>query len=215
MVGERIAEVRKNQRMSQRAMAVVFKISQGSYQKYESGDSLLNSEKLDILCREFKININWLLTGDGSMFYDEEDKNNLSTNKHYRVPVLGVVAEAGTGILNEYEMIAETTEIGLEFKSYWGKDLCVLRIVGDSMLPTIDNNGWVLVLRTSTIEKHEGIYIFLHNNILRCKRIQVDFEGAIRVISDNKLYDMEVYNTDTLYDSVSVIGEVVGILKKT
>lgn len=130
------------------------------------------------------------------------------------IPILDISAAAGKGENNEQDLVIGTTEIGEEFNKYWGDQICAMKISGDSMEPTIEKNAWVLVRRTHML-KPEGIFIFMHDNLLRCKRIQKKGTGEIIVKSDNPHYDTEIYPVGvTQLGEMILLGEVVGILNK-
>ena len=132
----------------------------------------------------------------------------------YSVPIVDVQASAGMGIINENELMIGTTEIGLEFKNYWGLDVVIIKISGDSMEPTIAKNSWILVKKSDYL-KSEGIFIFLQDNELRCKRIQKKGSGEIIVKSDNPLYETEIYpKGSTQLGDLILLGEVVGNIDK-
>ncbi|MGL4393614.1 MAG: XRE family transcriptional regulator [Brevinema sp.] len=69
-IGDRLISIRRYNNLSQGEFAKIFEISQSSYARYENGESLLNSEKINLLCSKFKINANWLLTGEGEVSND-------------------------------------------------------------------------------------------------------------------------------------------------
>lgn len=208
-VAERLIQVRKELKKTQGEMADILNIVQSSYFRYESGASLLNSDKLNELHDNLGINIHWLLTGQGNMF-----TNINGQEEYYSVPVLDVISK-NSDQRKGTELIVHTIQIGIEFREFWGQNVCALRIYGDSMIPTIDRDGWVLVLKTNSITRPEGIYVFLQDNILRCKRVQKDMIGGIHLLSDNKLYNDEHYTIDTLFKDLKIIGEVVGIINRS
>ena len=70
MVGKRLKEVRINKGLTQVAIANVLSVSQTNYNRYEKGVVEPNIQFLQSFSREFNVNLNWLLTGQGEMFLD-------------------------------------------------------------------------------------------------------------------------------------------------
>jgi transcriptional regulator with XRE-family HTH domain len=65
MVGERLAEVRYEHKMSQKDIGVRLDISWRTYQSYEVGSREMSAEALMKFCGEFSIRPEWLLVGQG------------------------------------------------------------------------------------------------------------------------------------------------------
>lgn len=66
-VGERISLLRASAGLSQRRFAELIGISPGYMSEVETGKKLPGSEVLIALKREFRVDINWLLAGEGEM----------------------------------------------------------------------------------------------------------------------------------------------------
>jgi len=73
-IGRRIKIIRNILNLTQKEFANALHIDDSNVRKWESGKVLPNAEKLLIMKEKFKININWLLTGEGEMFIKEEEK---------------------------------------------------------------------------------------------------------------------------------------------
>ena len=71
-VGKRLKEIRSYFHISQKDFATKYGISQQALSRYEMGKSYISDEIKKSLAKEFGININWLLTGEGKMFLKEE-----------------------------------------------------------------------------------------------------------------------------------------------
>ena len=72
--GERIKKIRKELRMTQSEFGKKIGMSKQYFSKVENGVVLLNNEKLVAIGDNFNVNLNYLLLGDGEMFF-----NNSST----------------------------------------------------------------------------------------------------------------------------------------
>ncbi|MGL5955437.1 MAG: XRE family transcriptional regulator [Brevinema sp.] len=209
--GERLREIRKSLNLSQQEFGKKLGIATMIVSRLETNDTVLKAPILSKI-NDLGVNLIWLLTGEGQAFQSRTVEE--LTQKHYSVPIVDIHASAGAGSVNNQELIIGTTEIGVEFKAYWGKNTVILKIIGDSMYPTIAKDSWVLVRKIAGL-KSEGIFVFLHDNELRCKRIQKTGTGDILLKSDNPLYETEVYPKDSLQlGDLILLGEVVGIMNK-
>lgn len=71
MFSENLKKVRQKLGLSQKELATKIGIQQAQYSRYEAGTSP-STEVLEKLVKEFNINVNYLLTGEGSMFITPE-----------------------------------------------------------------------------------------------------------------------------------------------
>lgn len=192
-----IKEERIKKGYSQKELASVLDVSQAYLSAVESGKKNI-TKKMSAMLSE----LGFVL--DDSLEPEEET---------FSIPILDVRAAAGSGIVNETELVVATAQISVLFQSEFGK-ASVIKVSGDSMEPTLSKDQWVLVNKTQHI-RTDGIFVFLHDNELRCKRIQKDSHGGIYIISDNPKYKEEYYpaGSDHLGEML-LVGEVVGTLKK-
>lgn len=72
MIDINLREVRSKLGLSQGAMAKDLGIAQAQYNTYERGTRKPSADILEKLVKQFNININYLLTGDGPMFITPE-----------------------------------------------------------------------------------------------------------------------------------------------
>lgn len=219
LYGNKIKEIRNFLGESQKDFCIKLGIPVMTLSRIENGEREIKIELLSKL-DSLGINIEWLITGKGEMFRVEQNNSNNITvpitdeKNTFSVPILDVQAAAGSGVVNNTEMIIGTFEIGEEFKSCWGRDTGIIKISGDSMEPTLKKGSWVLVHRLDQL-RHEGIFIFLHDNELRCKRIQKDSLGGIFLLSDNPKYKEEYFSKETSQlGELILLGEVVGVLDR-
>ena len=67
-LGQRIKDLRRKLRISQADFARKVEISKTTVCHYESGQRVPDSNLTAKICSEFKVNVEWLLTGKGEMF---------------------------------------------------------------------------------------------------------------------------------------------------
>lgn len=72
MIDINLREVRSKLGLSQGAMAKDLGIAQAQYNTYERGTRKPSADILEKLVKQFNININYLLTGEGPMFITPE-----------------------------------------------------------------------------------------------------------------------------------------------
>lgn len=72
MFNYNLKEVRNKLGIAQGEMAYSLKIQQSQYSRYENGTSKPSVDILEKLVKQFNININYLLTGEGPMFITPE-----------------------------------------------------------------------------------------------------------------------------------------------
>jgi len=77
-INQRIYSVRKNLGLSQKKFAENANLSQAHLGLIETGKRKVNNRIVKLLCTSYGINENWLLSGSGSMF---DDENNARLNR--------------------------------------------------------------------------------------------------------------------------------------
>lgn len=126
------------------------------------------------------------------------------------VPWLAVGASAGPGAHAE----DERTRGRMPFPASWLRQvgsspaaLSMIKVAGDSMLPTLGDGDDILVDGGDGPEQlRDGIYVLRIDDALQVKRIAVRPDGGLDVLSDNGHYPGWP-NIDA--DRVSIVGRVV------
>ena len=130
------------------------------------------------------------------------------------VPRLNVDASAGPGAFNDSE--TENAHIGFDEK--WlrrvsrskSSDLAVIKVQGDSMMPTLSDGDDILVDAGDGVERlRDGIYVLRRDDVLLVKRIAPS-PASRRIIikSDNDSYPSW---PDCDLKDVDIIGRVVWV----
>ena len=76
-MNKRIKELRSKLGLSQAAFAEKIGIKQTSYSDIETGRRELTERNLNLICKEFNVDENWLRNGEGSMFTLELDEDTM------------------------------------------------------------------------------------------------------------------------------------------
>ena len=126
------------------------------------------------------------------------------------IPKLSVGASAGPGAYNDAEALGG--QIGFDEK--WlrkmgvdPKQLSLIRVEGDSMLPTLADGDDIMVDRAAaTAALRDGIHVIRMDDVLMVKRLARGLVGRLSVLSDNPAYPDWA---DVDGAAVSIIGRVV------
>ena len=126
------------------------------------------------------------------------------------IPKLDVGASAGPGAMNEGEALSG--KIGFDEK--WlrklgvdPKQLSLIRVEGDSMLPTLADGDDIMVDRAAANKPlRDGIHVIRIDDVLMVKRLARGPAGRLSVLSDNPAYPDWV---DVDGTAVTVVGRVV------
>lgn len=126
------------------------------------------------------------------------------------VPVYDVEASAGHGAIVDAEEhvsnLAFSTQYLREMTSAKGKQLAAIRVKGDSMAPTIQDDDMVVIDMTKTNLDFDGLFVLRIGEAFQIKRIGRGARRAsVMVISDNTLYPP----VDTERAEIDVVGKVI------
>jgi phage repressor protein C with HTH and peptisase S24 domain len=169
--------------------------------------------------KEFSVNIDWLITGEGEMFDGPRSvappansRANLDQPDFIRLPMYdGVHASAGAGVTPTSEHSSAVLAFERQFLRERGAipDSCtVIKARGDSMTPTIPD-GSLLVVDHSQREVANGyITVVGVGDDLLVKRIRRRLDGMVELISDNAAYAPEVIAADRL-EQLRIVGRVI------
>ncbi|MGJ8526887.1 hypothetical protein LMG33818_002650 [Halomonadaceae bacterium LMG 33818] len=200
--GDRIRAERKRLGLSQSEIAHIGGVTYATQSNYENDKRIPDSNYLSSLLSA-GVDVMFILTGGQSRL--PEACNDIS------IPLYDVSASAGAGSAVLAEEVHTywniTTEVarllGLRGKSHIG-----VRVRGDSMEPTLMDNGWAIINCDDTEVERSGVFVVRCGNELRVKRIQPLMSGELMLISDNKMYNPETINLNTNTD-IGVLGRVV------
>lgn len=73
----RFLKFRKKMQISQVEMATILETKQPNISKIEKGERALAFSMLRVLRTKYKLNINWYITGQGTMISEEDDKSTI------------------------------------------------------------------------------------------------------------------------------------------
>jgi len=74
-INERLALVRKTLKLTQREFAQKISVATGFIASMEIGDRRVNPRIMKLVSSIYNINLHWLETGEGEMFYSSSEKD--------------------------------------------------------------------------------------------------------------------------------------------
>jgi phage repressor protein C with HTH and peptisase S24 domain len=211
-IGSRIREIRGN--VARPDFAELLGVSRNTIQGYENDDRAPDGYLIAKICENYNINANWLLFGNGPKSLNKDSETTSTTqffdsSEFDYIPMVEAQLSAGGGAFVE----AEGVKGYYAFRKDWlrkvatsVKDLILMRVIGDSMSPTIQENDTVMV-DTGRKDVSEGkIYAIRYDHTIMIKRLAFRPGDKILVISDNKT-DYDPYEV-AKYD-LNIIGQVI------
>ena len=97
----------------------------------------------------------------------------------------------------------------LHSKGIAPENALIVKVNGDSMAPTLYDNDLVVIDKNFSLSLN-GVYVIKDNiNGLRVKRLDKDKDGNLKVISDNKNYETQIYTVEEMQDeTITILGKV-------
>lgn len=178
------------------------------------GRNSLPFEDIMTFCHKEGISLNWLLYNEGPKGVHEtaagggHPQPDSPSDEFIFIRQMRGKISAGGGLEPD-----DTVDLRIAFRKDWithkGKpeNMSLIKVDGDSMIPTLLNGDLVLVDHGKNyIAQQGGIYAISVNHEIMIKRVQPVFpDGKLLVISDNKQY--EPYEIES--DKVRINGKVI------
>ncbi len=175
-------------------------ISTGAMSKYVNG-SEPGAFKAARLARVLNVDLVWLVTGEGEPG---------AVAGFVNIPIYDVSFAAGVAAFSDAADQIGQMPIDRQLLRSLGKSgpegLGFFTAEGDSMVPTVQDGGRILVDLHNT-RLREGVFAFRTDDELRVKRLRRLVDG-IELLSDNKHYPPELITGDAADDLV-IIGRVL------
>ncbi len=195
-------------------------ISPSALRKWLRGEAEPSRERLIAFADTAGVPIAWLVRGEGvpPSLHREQASDPAAggaasalPRAYVALPRRATAAAAGAGN-PEPEHAVEF----LAFRHDWLRTVFnlhpeavqLIRAVGDSMEPGIQDGDLLLVDTTYTEFTEFGIYVFEVQGERLVKRVQRKFDGTLFVISDNSVYQPEII-AEKLAAEITVIGKVI------
>ncbi|WP_028322703.1 XRE family transcriptional regulator [Desulfatiglans anilini] len=185
--GDRIKAVRGE--LSQKEFAEKLSVNITSVQRYEQG-AIPKGDVLQKIRDIFRINIDWLLSGEGPEWLEPESRHGVD----FDVDLFSFIprAEARLSAGNGSVVLSENFDKKLAFRNDWlhkvatcKENLVLMFVRGDSMHPTLQDWDLVMVDRGRTKPRSGHIFaINIGDDLLQIKRLFFIPPDKIRIVSD-------------------------------
>ncbi|MEQ5400932.1 S24 family peptidase [Providencia rettgeri] len=215
---DRIKQARLAKDMTQAELADAVGVSPQSVQQWETSTEPRKNRVMKI-AEILGVDANWLLFGkpDSENRKDvvkielEDDSN---VQGRYKVEILDIEASAGAGVMVLDDFIETITAIEYsaeEAKRLFGgrpaETVKMITVKGDSMSETFEPRDQIFVDITVSHFDGDGIYVFILDNQLYIKRLQMQYK-KLAVISDNPRYEtwyLEENSMDGMFIQAKVL----------
>lgn len=164
-----------------------------------------------LLLGEFGVDVEYVVLNKPNNAQNIEQNSNFA-DEFAIIPVYDVHVSAGCGLISDG--VTEPSN-RLAFRRDWlserglhAKDLLIVFARGDSMIPTIQDKEPLLVNSADKNLDDGFIYVIRNVDKIWVKRVQIQFDGSLLLISDNKTYPPMQLDFDASTD-IEVIGKVV------
>lgn len=205
------------------AVARATQVSESAIKRYMAGDNEPGAFKLAAIARFCGVSVEQILFGPdlGSNMslvqvqirsdWPDTGSEMVGSEDVAFIPLLEVIASAGPGIENSNPVAKDF----LPFPRRWLDQLNLpeeharfLDSRGDSMTDTIKEDAICLADIRWQKPRLDAIFVVVHNNDVRIKRIGRGMEGRVTLISDNPRYETETLSEPEAR-SLKIAGRVV------
>ncbi|MEM0326824.1 MAG: XRE family transcriptional regulator [Desulfurococcaceae archaeon] len=194
-IGDRIRKLRRILGLTQKEFSEKIGISRSRVAEIEAGEPTKESVLIAI-SRTFGVSLEWLKYGTGEMFLLKEE---LIPAELVAIPV---ITEAGAGVrYTPDHVLIERSRL----KHY---KVEAFKVVGDSMMPTVQEGEYVLIDRQDTELYDNVVYLIAcEDNGIKIRRLR-HISGQWWAFADNPKYAPEPYT-----EGCKIIGRVVAVYK--
>jgi len=215
-VGDRIREVRKKLRVNQDGLAKILGCTDGKIKGLEQGKtSAIKPKDIDILSLKYGFNPEWLDSGIGEMMIDKGELllkeisiTEALLSSSIAIPYYkDINASAGHGCLNG-ECKAEYIKLSADMLpgSVNIKELDAIRVSGNSMTPTIQDEDIIFVDKSEAQAQNGKIFVVYLCDEVYVKRVFIDpVTKKLSLASDNPVFP--TFAADC--EDFKIIGRVV------
>jgi len=182
-----------------------------TWQDYEAGNTVPTGRVYAKICAR-GIDGSWLLGAESPMTVVGRATGD---DDVVALPRYDIEVAAGEGAVVESEPIADW----IYFRRDWlrlqlgvsANHLVVVKAVGDSMSPTIEEGDLLLVDISDKRWSRDGVYVLRIDDSLVVKRVAKSSRGAVLVSSDNPLYRQHFEEFLGDLGKFQIVGRVVWV----
>lgn len=211
---ERLEEFIKNQCISVRSFEQTISASDGMIRRAINNKTDIQSKWLSKIADNYpQLNLNWLITGKGSMIISTQNKDSNElpiahhTDSKEGIPLIPINAMAGA--FTEDQQIMECERFIIP--SFKGADF-LIGVKGSSMYPRY-NSGDIVACKRLNLQdiffQWNKVYVLDTDQGPLIKRIKPGTDkGHVTIVSDNKEYEPFELAIDHIYHVALVIGVI-------
>ncbi|MCF6246958.1 MAG: helix-turn-helix domain-containing protein [Desulfobacula sp.] len=158
------------------------------------------------LYRKFGLNPQWIETGIGKVFMNDQSQNDIDFKY---IPRVAARLSAGTGSFDVNESVTDY----LSFETKWlsakgsSNSMVAMEVFGQSMEPVIKEGDTVLIDQSQKNILAGAIYAVGVEDTILIKRLE-KHPNKLVLCSDNKAYDPIFLEKDQM-ETVRIIGKVI------
>lgn len=223
-MNERLKNIRLALGGSQRAFGERFGLAQQTYANYESGKTAIPDSFKQQLA-DAGINMNWLITGQGSMYLNQEEGSVIPVMPREIMTPKGPVPMDGDVIMVPIVDQKLSAGPGQEFvslddkrfalpvlarlvKKYPNDKLVAAEVRGDSMQnASLFDGDWAIFVKE--LVDIDGIYVISVDGECFIKMLIFDrFDRTVTIRSENEKYPSKTVSVND--DRLAIMGKVVG-----
>mgnify|MGYP000376143535 CR=1 FL=1 len=202
----RVKAIREDLGFTQGQFAQIVGLKQGSYSDIERGKNNLSYNVLAIIAENYNVNINWLLTGKGSMYVSTQNSLEVAKPSN-NISLMDISVAAGT--ISDTDIAGQVVET-FSLPNLRGTGYYALYVDGDSMTPTYHHGDLVVVKRIDNASfKSDEVYLVnLRGSLPVLKRVRRLSQTNFELHSDNPSigpYNIEVDSIADFFRVYSVI----------
>ncbi len=197
-IGDRMRILLHKHRMTQSELAQKIGVSQSAISQMISGKNQPSSELLTSIAREFNLNCNWLMMGEGTMYKSDFGAGapkvvTVGLDGRPNILLVPVKAQAGYALERlQADYLSELPAFHLPLPRLRQGEYRAFEVDGDSMEPTLVQNDVVVcsALEDSRWVRDRALYVFVLENDVLIKRALKDRSrpDTIILMSDNEFY---------------------------
>lgn len=207
-IGKRLKQLLNKLEMSQAGLSRAIGISNVVINRYIKDKTTPDYNFLSKVAQAYKVNINWLINGEGTPFVSENLKR-IGDKDYYDLPI---VAAVSCGTPQEIEnaepedfILMDAGALPGDFSQYFA-----FYASGDSMEPYISSGDVVIVKRNDQWSNADDrVCVVMVNGEVTLKKVTIFSEGKEILLSPyNKEYSPILINSDTT-ENVFLIGTAI------
>ena len=205
----RICELRKRNKLTQKALAEILQIDQSAVSYWECGRAFPDTQKQIMLADLFGVSIDYILGRDTAS--DPPPSPGSSPAPTSRIKQINVYS----ALTSETYLSEATRPIGkIDIPSDWEGEYYAVTVKGDSMSPRYLDGDTVIFRRQSSFESGQDVYIFIGRQEGMLKKISIDFNGSMTLKSINQSYRTMFFTEREISSLPIMIGGVAVELRR-